>query len=145
MTICQWFYYATNVEVSLQILVQLQLPVTAKILAGGTDLHLSFQQERYSPIKAIVDIMNTPEPNLVEHHQQEIFLRAAVPHQMRTTSSPAKQDSHEVVKVSGLIQELHLRSVLLFGKPLPHPCCVVFDNNKIILLERSINGKMVSV
>ncbi len=63
-------------------------------------MFLEFHQERHLPIKTVADIMNIPEPNLVEHHQQEILLGTVVPHQLMATSSPVKQHARMAPETS---------------------------------------------
>ena len=102
-------------------------------------MFLEFHQERHLPIKTVVDIRNIPEPNLVEHHQQEMLLGTVVPHQLMTTSSPVKQHAHTAPETSGLIRELQV-CMFLFGQNLARALAVGYSFKRIGL--SSLNSKI---
>jgi len=118
MDICKDFHYSTSVEDALQALRQ--SPGTAKLLAGGTDLLLDLQQGRHPPVETLVDITNIPELNLLEFRQQEIFIGAAVPHRVITTSSPVREHAQALAEASGLIGGPQVRNDATLGGNVAH-------------------------
>ena len=118
MTICKSFHYSTSVEDALQTLKESS--GDAKVLAGGTDLLLDLQQGRHSPVETLIDITNIPEMNLLEHREQEIFIGAAVPHRVITTSADIKQHAEVLAEASGLIGGPQVRNVATLGGNVAH-------------------------
>ncbi len=86
MKLSEYDTYSIRMKDALQALHSSERP--ANILAGGIDSPLDIQQGYYSPVARLVDKTDIPEINLLEHRAEEIFIEAAVPHQVMTTSSP---------------------------------------------------------
>ena len=85
MKLSKYDTYSIRMKDALQALHSSERP--ANILAGGIDSPLDIQQGYYSPVARLVDKTDIPEINLLEHRAEEIFIEAAVPHQVMTTSS----------------------------------------------------------
>ncbi|MCB2178295.1 FAD binding domain-containing protein [bacterium] len=118
MKLSKYFFYSKSVEEAIKALHQAQKPT--KVLAGGTDLLLDLQQGRHEPVATLVDVTNIPELNLLEYRQQEIFIGAAVPHRVITTSSTIQLHAQALAEASGLIGGPQVRNVATLGGNVAH-------------------------
>jgi len=118
MKLSKYFYYTKSVEDALEALQKSQGP--RKILAGGTDLLLDLQQGRHPPIATLIDITNIPEMKMLEHRAREIFIGAAVPHRVITTSSTIRLHAEALAEASGLIGGPQVRNVATLGGNIAH-------------------------
>ncbi|MEJ2486349.1 MAG: FAD binding domain-containing protein [Anaerolineales bacterium] len=118
MKLSKYFYYTNSVEDALQALQKSQGP--RKILAGGTDLLLDLQQGRHPPVATLIDITNIPEMKMLEHRAREIFIGAAVPHRVITTSSTIRLHAEALAEASGLIGGPQVRNVATLGGNIAH-------------------------
>jgi CO/xanthine dehydrogenase FAD-binding subunit len=118
MKLSKYFYYTKSVEDALQALQKSQGP--RKILAGGTDLLLDLQQGRHPPVATLIDITNIPEMKMLEHRAREIFIGAAVPHRVITTSSTIRLHAEALAEASGLIGGPQVRNVATLGGNIAH-------------------------
>ena len=118
MNICKNFYYADTVENALHAMSGVS--GNSKVLAGGTDLLLDLRQGRHAPVETLVDITNIPELKLLEYRSGELFIGAAVPHRVITTSSKVKYHAQALVEASGLIGGPQVRNVATLGGNVAH-------------------------
>lgn len=118
MKLSKYFYYTKSIEDALQALQKSQSP--KKILAGGTDLLLDLQQGRHPPVATLIDITNIPELKMLEHRAREIFIGAAVPHRVITTSSTIRLHAEALAEASGLIGGPQVRNVATLGGNIAH-------------------------
>jgi len=118
MKLSKYFYYTKSIEDALQALQKSQGP--KKILAGGTDLLLDLQQGRHPPVATLIDITDIPELKMLEHRAHEIFIGAAVPHRVITTSSTIRLHAEALAEASGLIGGPQVRNVATLGGNIAH-------------------------
>lgn len=118
MKLSKYFFYSNSIEDALKALRQSHKPT--KVLAGGTDLLLDLQQGRHEPVITLVDVTNIPELNLLEYRTQEIFIGAAVPLRVITTSSTLQLHAQALAEASGLIGGPQVRNVATLGGNVAH-------------------------
>ncbi len=90
------------------------------IVSGGTDLLLEIQQEHRAPVETLIDVTNIPELNAIEIRGDRLFIGAAVPLKMVSSSPLVIQHAQALSESTGQIGGPQVRAVGTLGGNVGH-------------------------
>lgn len=112
------YFYSKTVKDALQVLRD--TPAPTRIIAGGTDLLLDLQQGRHSPVDTLVDITGIAELTCLEIRQDQLFIGAAAPLKVITTSPLIQEHAEALSEACGLIGGPQVRNTATLGGNVAH-------------------------
>jgi len=118
MSIWKHYHLATSIQDALQTLAQAHEP--SRLIAGGTDLLLDLQQGRHSPVDTLVDITQVPDLTCLEVRNHSLFIGAAVPLNVITTSPLILENARALATASGLVGGPQVRNTATLGGNVGH-------------------------
>ncbi len=90
------------------------------IVSGGTDLLLEIQQEHRAPVETLIDVTNIPELNSIDIRGDRLFIGAAVPLKMVSSSPLVQQHAMALAESTGQIGGPQVRAVGTLGGNVGH-------------------------
>ena len=118
MSIWKHYHLATSIQDALQTLAQAQEP--SRLIAGGTDLLIDLQQGRHPPVDTLVDITQVPELTCLEVRDKSLFIGAAVPLNVITSSPLILENARALATASGLVGGPQVRNTATLGGNVGH-------------------------
>jgi CO/xanthine dehydrogenase FAD-binding subunit len=118
MSIWKHYHIATSIQDALQSLAQADDP--SRLIAGGTDLLLDLQQGRHSPVDTLVDVTQVPELTCLEVRGKFIFVGAAVPLNVITSSPLILENALALATACGLVGGPQVRNTATLGGNVGH-------------------------
>jgi carbon-monoxide dehydrogenase medium subunit len=118
MKFCQNYLVPKSVDDALEALVGSD--GDSEVIAGGSDLLLDIQQGKHPPVQTLIDITKIPEMNALEIRGSDIFIGAAVTHNVLTSSLLVSQNCYGLSVACGLIGGPQVRNTATIGGNVAH-------------------------
>ena len=93
---------------------------SSSIVAGGTDLLLEIQQGHHAPVDTLIDVTRLPELTCLEIRAGRLFIGAAVPLKLVSTSSLVQEHARALAESTGQIGGPQVRAVGTLGGNVGH-------------------------
>ena len=117
-------------------------PGSARLIAGGTDLLLDLQQGRCPPIQTLVDITQVPELCKLEIRQESLYIGAAVPLGVLTTSTLVQYHATALYQACRLVGGPQVRNTATLGGNVAH--ALPAGDGSIALLALDTKAEIIS-
>ena len=118
MNLYQEFLQPASVDEAIHMLDTADRPVS--LLAGGTDLLLDLRQGNHPPLHTLIDVTSISELSALEIRGEELFIGAAVPLAIISTSPLVGEHALALQEASRLIGGPQVRNVATLGGNVAH-------------------------
>ena len=115
----------------------------ARLVAGGTDYLLELQQGHHAPVDTLVDVTCIPELNCLEVRGSELFIGAAVPVSLVTTSPLVREHALAVSEACGLIGGPQVRNTATLGGNVAHALPAADGMIALVALDAQVDIAVV--